>query len=59
MSGDTGEIYEGQVPTIEPQISGDFETIMKWADETRRLKQMLKLQKMLNKPEILEQKVLV
>ena len=38
MSGDTGEIYEGQVPTIEPQISGDFETIMKWADETRRLR---------------------
>ena len=37
MSGDTGEIYDGQVPTIEPQISGDFETIMKWADETRRL----------------------
>ena len=37
MSGDTGEIYEGQVPTIEPQISGDFETIMKWADETRRM----------------------
>ena len=37
MSGDSGEIYEGQVPTIEPQISGDFETIMKWADETRRM----------------------
>ena len=37
MSGDTGEIYEGQVPTVEPQISGDFQTIMKWADETRRL----------------------
>ena len=37
MSGDTGEVYEGQVPTIEPQISGDFETIMKWADETRRM----------------------
>ena len=37
MSGDTGEIYEGKVETIEPQISGDFETIMKWADETRRL----------------------
>jgi len=34
---DTGEIFEGQVATIEPQISGDFETIMKWADETRRL----------------------
>ena len=38
MSGDTGEIYEGQVPTIEPQISGDFEIIMKWADEKRRLR---------------------
>ena len=37
MSGDSGEIYLGQVDTIEPQISGDFETIMKWADETRRL----------------------
>ena len=37
MSGDSGEIYEGKVPTIEPQISGDFETIMKWADETRRM----------------------
>ena len=37
MSGDTGEIFEGQVPTIEPQISGDFQTIMKWADETRRM----------------------
>ncbi len=37
FSGDTGEIYDGQVATIEPQISGDFETIMKWADETRRL----------------------
>ena len=37
FSGDTGEIYDGQVPTIEPSISGDFETIMKWADETRRL----------------------
>ena len=37
MSGDSGEIYLGQVDTIEPQISGDFETIMKWADETRRM----------------------
>ena len=37
FSGDTGEIFKGQVPTIEPNISGDFETIMKWADEYRRL----------------------
>ena len=38
MSGDNGEIYDGKVPTIEPTIGGDFETIMKWADETRHLK---------------------
>jgi len=37
MSGDNGEIYKGKVPTVEPSISGDFETIMKWADETRKL----------------------
>jgi pyruvate,orthophosphate dikinase len=38
ISGDTGEVYKGKVPTIEPSISGDFETVMKWADEKRRLK---------------------
>ena len=37
ISGDTGEVYKGQVPTIEPGISGDFETVMKWADDIRRL----------------------
>ena len=37
MSGDLGEVYEGKVPTIEPELSGEFETLMKWADETRRL----------------------
>ena len=38
ISGDTGEVYKGKVPTVEPSISGDFETVMKWADEKRRLK---------------------
>ncbi len=38
ISGDTGEVYHGKVPTVEPGISGDFETVMKWADETRKLK---------------------
>jgi len=38
ISGDTGEVYNGKVPTIEPSISGDFETVMKWADEIRKLK---------------------
>ena len=38
ISGDTGEIYKGKVPIMPPNISGDFETIMKWADEIRHLK---------------------
>ncbi|MBP5699628.1 MAG: pyruvate, phosphate dikinase, partial [Methanobrevibacter sp.] len=38
ISGDTGEVYKGKVPTIEPSISGDFETVMKWADDKRRLR---------------------
>lgn len=38
MSGDIGEVYLGKVPTIEPELAGEFETLMKWADETRRLR---------------------
>ena len=29
---------KGLVPTIQPEISGYFSTIMKWADEVRKLK---------------------
>ena len=28
----------GQVSTIEPKLSGEFATLMKWADEIRKLK---------------------
>ena len=28
----------GQVPTIEPRLSGDFAMLMEWADEIRKLK---------------------
>ncbi|WP_297443349.1 pyruvate, phosphate dikinase [Acidocella sp.] len=38
IDGSTGEIYAGAVKMIEPQLSGDFGTLMSWADETRRLK---------------------
>ena len=38
ISGDTGEVYKGKVPIMPLIISGDFETIMKWADEIRHLK---------------------
>ncbi|MEW6050014.1 MAG: pyruvate, phosphate dikinase [Candidatus Zixiibacteriota bacterium] len=38
LNGSTGEIILGAVPTIEPELSGEFSELMKWADETRRLK---------------------
>ncbi len=37
LNGSTGEVMLGSVPTIDPQLSGNFETIMKWADEVRTL----------------------
>ncbi|TXH37020.1 MAG: pyruvate, phosphate dikinase [Rhodospirillaceae bacterium] len=38
IDGGTGEVMVGAVPTIEPQLSGDFATLMGWADEARKLK---------------------
>ncbi len=38
IDGGSGEIYAGPVKMIEPQLSGDFGTLMGWADEARRLK---------------------
>jgi len=38
LDGSTGEVMEGQVPTVEPTLSGPFKTIMIWADEFRTLK---------------------
>jgi pyruvate, orthophosphate dikinase len=37
IDGSTGEVIEGQVPTLQPELSGDFATIMGWADEVRRM----------------------
>ena len=37
VDGSTGKVYGGEVKTVEPEISGDFETFMKWADEVRKL----------------------
>ncbi len=37
LDGSTGEVFLGQVPTVEPKLSGDFGRLMKWADETRKL----------------------
>ena len=37
IDGSTGEVMLGQVPTQEPELSGDFATLMSWADEIRTL----------------------
>ena len=38
LDGATGEVFVGSVAMVEPQLSGDFSTLMGWADEVRRLK---------------------
>ncbi|MFW6061011.1 MAG: pyruvate, phosphate dikinase, partial [Phycisphaeraceae bacterium] len=38
IDGATGQVMAGEVPTMEPQLSGDFATLMKWADGVRRLR---------------------
>jgi pyruvate,orthophosphate dikinase len=38
IDGGTGEVFVGPVAMIEPQLSGDFATLMEWADKVRRMK---------------------
>nr|WP_294810731.1 pyruvate, phosphate dikinase [uncultured Sphingomonas sp.] len=38
IDGATGEVMFGAVPTVQPELSGDFGTLMVWADAKRRLK---------------------
>ena len=37
INGSTGEVMLGQVPTIQPELSGDFATLMEWADKVRTM----------------------
>lgn len=37
IDGSTGEVILGAVATIKPELSGDFSTLMAWADERRRM----------------------
>ena len=37
LNGSNGSVYQGQIKTVQPEFSGDFGTIMGWADEIRRL----------------------
>ena len=38
IDGSTGKIYDGIIPTVDAEISGNFGTIMAWADKFRKLK---------------------
>ncbi len=38
IDGSTGKIYDGIIPTVDAEISGNFGTIMGWADKYRTLK---------------------
>ena len=37
IDGSTGQVMRGQIPTIKPELSGDFTTLMEWADAVRLL----------------------
>jgi pyruvate,orthophosphate dikinase len=37
IDGSTGEVMLGSVPTVQPELAGDFGTLMVWADGVRRL----------------------
>jgi pyruvate,orthophosphate dikinase len=37
IDGSTGEVMLGAIPTVEPQLSREFTTLMGWADKVRRL----------------------
>jgi pyruvate, orthophosphate dikinase len=38
IDGTTGEVMAGAVPTVQPELAGDFGRLMEWADKVRRLK---------------------
>jgi pyruvate,orthophosphate dikinase len=38
LDGATGEVFIGAVAMIEPKMSGDFATLMEWADGVRKLR---------------------
>ncbi|EAQ30138.1 pyruvate phosphate dikinase [Erythrobacter sp. NAP1] len=38
LDGANGQVMMGIVPTVEPELAGDFGTLMEWADALRRMK---------------------
>jgi pyruvate,orthophosphate dikinase len=37
IDGTSGQVLLGRVPMLEPELSGEFTTLMRWADKCRRL----------------------
>jgi pyruvate,orthophosphate dikinase len=37
LDGSTGEVFSGELPTVEPQLTGDFAQFMEWVDKFRKL----------------------
>ena len=37
IDGASGNVYKGRVPTVQPQITDDFQVVMKWANDIMRL----------------------
>ena len=37
IDGSNGNVFLGEIPTVEPQITNEFKTILRWAEETKRL----------------------
>ncbi|MFN0191600.1 MAG: pyruvate, phosphate dikinase [Aestuariivirga sp.] len=38
IDGSSGQVMKGEVATVRPELSGDFATLMSWADAARRMK---------------------
>ncbi len=38
LDGSTGEVMKGRIPTVKPEMTGEFGTLMGWADKYRRLR---------------------
>ncbi|MCI5043561.1 MAG: pyruvate, phosphate dikinase [Aquisalinus sp.] len=38
IDGNTGQVFFGEVKTVQPELSGDFAKVMTWADKCRRMK---------------------
>ena len=38
IDGSSGQVLKGEIPMLQPELSGDFGRIMVWADESRRMR---------------------